>query len=228
MPRLSAVRVWRADKASHDELANHRGQVPKVIPGQLEVALGIYNNLFTLVIMEQWGKYRGGLTWWWLRPCSRARRWSTCSWGTAGWTGSAGSSSVSGARRRTSSRSGRSGRTGIFSTSTAVTRTWGGFWRGCWSRSPRTGAIWPSVRSSTVWSKSKKPVILRRSWMKWNVCWKMPSTCHENSLGQRWCWLSSNALHWTRCWGMTRFIGYSHASRVLSRYQKSWDPTGSA
>lgn len=39
--------------------------------------------------------------------------------------------------------------------------------------------------------------------------------------GQRWCWRSSSARRWTRCWGTTKSTGSSRASRVQSRYQVS-------
>lgn len=76
---------------------------------------------------------------WWHRLCSRARLWLTCSSGTAGWTGSGGSSSASGERRRSSSRSGLNGRTGTFYTCTGVTPTWVACSKDCWNLSQRTG-----------------------------------------------------------------------------------------
>lgn len=79
--------------------------------------------------MPDFNAWRAG----WHRPCLKGRLWSTCLSGTAGLTGSGGSSSASAERKRSSSRSEPNGPTGTFYTCIGVIPTWGGYLRDCWS-----------------------------------------------------------------------------------------------
>jgi len=128
---------WAADASSTRHSIGREEQTRR---------LQVDPSLFFGAPVRMWRRDWGG----WRRLCSRARRWSTCTWRTAGWTGSGGSSSAAGARRRTSSRSARSGRTGMCCICTAAPRTWAASVRDWPTRSRRTAGTWPSPRSWKV------------------------------------------------------------------------------